>query len=178
MAFHVLPAGPSPGSGFAAPNRVAIGPPGRGAFSCARHRYGYGPSFYPLYFPSDYFTYDEAILYGRPYTELVEQRPEPAVISPPAQEPTPPKAHIIDIPASANSFPAKRLPPTVFILGSGERLETSQFLLTAAKLSINDDQRQRIISLDQLNLDATIAANRERGIDLRIPDQNEIWLRF
>ncbi len=36
-----------------------------------------------------------------------------------------------------------------------------------------------MIGLDRLDLDATIAANHERGIDLRIPaDRNEISLSF
>ena len=71
------------------------------------------------------------------------------------------------------------LPPTIFILANGERLETRRFLLTASNLSFNIGRQQRTIPLDRLDLDATVAANQERGIDLRIPaDRNEISLSF
>jgi hypothetical protein len=41
------------------------------------------------------------------------------------------------------------------------------------------DRRLRIVPFDKLDIDATISANRERGIDLRIPaDRNEISLGF
>ena len=71
------------------------------------------------------------------------------------------------------------LPPTIFILANGERLETRRFLLTASNLSFSIGRQQRTIPLDRLDLDATIAANHERGIDLRIPaDRNEISLSF
>ena len=71
------------------------------------------------------------------------------------------------------------LPPTIFILANGERLETRRFLLTATNLSFSVDRQPRTIPLDRLDLDATIAANQDRGIDLRIPaDRNEISLSF
>jgi hypothetical protein len=90
-----------------------------------------------------------------------------------------PKAQVIEIPVAANASAAKMLPPTVFILANGERLEARRFLLTASNLSFSIDRQQRTIPLNRLDLDATIAANHERGIDLRIPaDRNEISLSF
>lgn len=62
---------------------------------------------------------------------------------------------------------------------NGERLETRRFLLTASNLSVSIDRRERTVPLEMVDLNATIAANRERGIDLRIPSyRNEISISF
>jgi hypothetical protein len=46
-------------------------------------------------------------------------------------------------------------------------------------VSLTVHRNQRTIPLQMLDLDASIAANRDRGIDLRIPsDRSEISLRF
>jgi len=74
---------------------------------------------------------------------------------------------------------AKPVPSAIFILTSGERVETSRFLLRANDLSVTVNRQQRTIPLDKVDLDATIAANHERGIDLEVPtDVNQITLRF
>jgi hypothetical protein len=90
-----------------------------------------------------------------------------------------PKSQIIEIPRPASSTAAKTLTATIFILKDGERFETLQFFLTARDLCLNVDGHHRTIPLLLLNRDATIAVNRERGIDFRIPtDLNEISLSF
>jgi hypothetical protein len=123
--------------------------------------------------------YDEPFDYEQPETEAVTNAPVPPVVIPQTPAPPVPKAQVIEIPVVANSTAVKMLPPTIFILANGERLETRRFLLTANNLSFSIDRRQRTIPLDGLDLDATIAANQERGIDLRIPaDRNEISLSF
>ena len=67
----------------------------------------------------------------------------------------------------------------MFILNDGERLEGREFLLTASDLSLTIDHHRRNIPLQMLNVEGTISANRERGIDLRIPaDRTEISLSF
>jgi len=92
---------------------------------------------------------------------------------------TPLPAQVIVIPNTAKSAETKPLPATVFILSNGERLETRRYLLTADSVSLTLHRNQRTIPLQMLDLDATIAENRERGIDLRIPnDRSEISLRF
>jgi hypothetical protein len=88
-------------------------------------------------------------------------------------------AQVIVIPNTTRSAETKPLPATVFILISGERLETRRYLLTANSVSLTLHRNQRTIALQMLDLDATIAENRDRGIDLRIPnDRSEISLRF
>ena len=173
-----ISAGRSARSTVAAPGHFANGFPRRGAFAHERNRHGYGPGVYPYYFP--YEDYDEGTGYERPYTVVKAQRESaPAVISPPSSEPVVPKSQVIELPVAARSSADQPLPLTIFILANGERLETRRFLLTAAALSVNGERRQRTIPVDQLNLDATIAANHSRGIELQVPaDRNEILIRF
>jgi len=89
------------------------------------------------------------------------------------------KPLVIEVPGAANATAAKVLPPTVFVLANGERMETRRFVLTASNLSVSIDRKERTVPVEMLDIDATVAANRERGIDLRIPlDRNEISLSF
>jgi hypothetical protein len=150
-------------------------------FSSRFHRRhdGFGAVLFP-YFLSDY----QPLWYEQPDVEAVqtappvfiEQREEGQVQT---RERPPAKAQVIEIPVVANSTTAKPLMPTIFILTSGERLETRRFLLTATSLSVSVDRHQRTIPLGMIDLDATIAVNRERGMSLQIPaDRNEILLSF
>jgi len=140
-----------------------------GMFQRGSHRRdGSGSYFLPYYEP----LWDE-----QPEYEAAAERPE-VVIQRTAEAPVP-KGQMIEIPASANAMPAKVLPPTIFILASGERLESRRFVLTANILSVSIDRLHRRVPLELLDIHATIAANQERGIDLRIPDdRNEISLSF
>ena len=62
---------------------------------------------------------------------------------------------------------------------NGDRLESSHYLLTVNSLQIEQGETRRAIPLSAVNLDATIAANRERGVDLKIPkNKAEIMLSF
>jgi hypothetical protein len=109
--------------------------------------------------------------------------------SPPEPERTPAAAQVIELPRTPGMKEAEPQPPAIFVLKSGERLEARRFLLTATTLSVtgnvnsntnlNTSRSQRVIPLDALDLDATVAGNRQRGITLQIPaDQNEICLSF
>jgi hypothetical protein len=162
------------------PNRVF---PRRGMFpSRFQHRHGGAGSLVVPYF----FPYNEPFGYEQPYAEAVTNEPvAPAATPHPddrpsrALEPSLPKAQVIEIPAVPNSTPAKMLPPTIFLLANGERLETRRFVLTATHLFVSIDREQRTVPLDMLDINATITANQERGVDLRVPfDRNEISLSF
>jgi hypothetical protein len=74
--------------------------------------------------------------------------------------------------------PAKPSQPAVFILSSGERLESSHYLVSSDSVQVEQGDTQRTIPLSALNVDATIAANRARGIDLKIPARGQIMLGF
>lgn len=90
-----------------------------------------------------------------------------------------PKSQFIELPSVANAATPKMPPPAVFILASGERLETRRFVLSASVLSVSIDRQQRNVPLAMLDIRATLSANHERGIDLHIPDDgNEICLSF
>ena len=94
-------------------------------------------------------------------------------------EPPPTKPLVINVPGAANSTAARTSQPTIFILANGERLEARWFVLTASNLSVSIDRQQRTVPFDMLDINATINANHELGIDLRVPaDPNEISLSF
>lgn len=138
---------------------------------------GYGGiGDYPYFLPDDWYDGQDD---GTPADSA--PAPQPVVVQRVGEErpakPLPP-AQVIEIPSTGSAV-AKSLPPTVFILTNGERLESDRFVLTAYSLSINVHRSLRTIPLEMLDIDATLAVNRDRGIDLRIPnDRNEISLRF
>ena len=137
---------------------------------------GYGYEAFPYFLP-DYET-------GWPDEEQRSPEPDRAPLLRVHDETgrasgTPLPAQVIVIPNTATSAETKPLPATVFILTNGERLETRRYLLTANSVSLTLHRDQRTIPLQMLDLDATIAENRDRGIDLRIPnDRSELFLRF
>ncbi len=73
---------------------------------------------------------------------------------------------------------ASPAPPAVFILSSGEKLESSHYLVSSDSVQVEQGGTQRTIPLSALNVDATVAANRARGIDLKIPAKGQIMLGF
>jgi len=84
-------------------------------------------------------------------------------------------AKLIEIPTGPSAPTPKSLPPAVFVLKNGERLEAHHYTMTAGSLRITTSGNQRTIPFAELDLKATIAENHERGIDLKIPTkQNEI----
>jgi len=145
-----------------------------------RHQ-GFGTVLVPYFYP-----YEESFGYEQPYPDAVESEAAPPVFLAQSEEgrlrtPAIPaaKPQLIEIPRSAPSAPVKPVPPTVFILKNGERLEAPRYVFTASKLSLNTGRQQRIIAFDMLDVNATVRANRERGLDLQIPsDRSEISLSY
>lgn len=85
---------------------------------------------------------------------------------------------LIEVPLPANTAqPPQQL--AVFVLKDGTRIEPQRYLVTADNAYLTTDRRQRTVPLSQLDIAATVSANHERGIELRIPnDRNEISLSF
>jgi thiol-disulfide isomerase/thioredoxin len=84
---------------------------------------------------------------------------------------------LIEVPRGLRATPIKSLPPTVFVLKNGERLEVHRYTIMAGSLRVADPGNERTIALSALDLKVTIAANHDRGIDLKIPtNSNEIFL--
>ena len=82
-------------------------------------------------------------------------------------------------PGKAQATPTAPTPPAVFVLSNGDRLESSNYILTVDSLRVQQGDTQRTIPLSSLNADATLAANRARGIDLKIPtSKSQIMLGF
>ena len=95
----------------------------------------------------------------------------------PAPVPASPK--VIELPDGDGAAMSKPVQPTLFVFTDGEKLEARRYTLTPDSLRVEVGRQQRIIALDKLNLDATIAANRERGIDLKFPtDGSQLFLGF
>jgi hypothetical protein len=91
----------------------------------------------------------------------------------------PSSAKLIEAPLGPDAEPSKPLPPTVFILKTGEKLEANHYTITAGSVHIGEHGNERNIALAALDTKATIAANHERGIEIKIPTQNnQIFLGF
>ena len=75
--------------------------------------------------------------------------------------------------------PAKPAQKTIFVLASGERLESDQYTMEAGTLHVTVGDEQREIALSALDVNATLTLNRQRGIDLKIPQgRNEVSVSF
>jgi hypothetical protein len=73
----------------------------------------------------------------------------------------------------------KPTPPAIFILSNGTRLESSHYTLTAQNLVIQEGTVERTIPLTALDRNATVAENKKRGLDLKIPtSQSQMTLSF
>jgi hypothetical protein len=138
------------------------------------YRGGLGVLLSPYFLPNGEPYWSE-----EPGPESVGTEPTQVVYASPERERLPATAQVIEIPSAADSKQVKPSAPTMFVLIDGERLETQRFMLTVSSLSVNIGRRERVIPLEAVDLDATTAANRERGINLQIPaDRNEILLSF
>jgi len=147
------------------------------------YRYGYGIGWLPWYSPywDDDFFQDESS-YLQPVNAPPQAAPPVVVVDnkEPARPAPPPEGpKLVEVPLSKQAPPAKPQPPTVFVLNDGEKLESRDYLLTVSSLQIEVGREQRIIPVSKLNIDATLAADHERGIDLTFPrNSGTIFLGF
>ena len=173
VAFRGGAVGPHFHSGFAGQRGSRVS--SRSGLSPSRlHR----PNISGSYFlPYDDSQGNDQARYEEPDAEAAANTAPPLVI--PRTRESLPKSQFIEIPSVPNAAAPTTPPPAVFILANGERLEARRFLLSASLLSVSIDRRQRNVPLAMLDIPATLSANHERGIDLRIPDdRNEISLSF
>src|ERR1019366_6158623 len=113
----------------------------------------------PDNFGSFFFSYSELLGDEQADAEANEIAPPPAILQP-QERMSEPRAHkplVIEIPGAANLTAAKIVPPTIFVLANGERLETRRFVLTASNLSVSVDRQQRTVPFDMLDINATIS---------------------
>jgi len=89
------------------------------------------------------------------------------------------RSTVIDVPMAPSAIPSKPLPKTVFIFLNGEQLEADRYLLRPGVLELTVKGEQRQVPLSDLDLKKTVAANRERGVDFKIPTtSNQVFLSF
>lgn len=158
--------------------------PGHSRFHDDRFHNSRNDTFYPV-LDFDPFWYDEPY-YDEPNDNAAALPASPVMIlqsgdsrSARNETPAPVVPKVIELPGTANSAAFKPLPSAMFILTNGERLEVRRYLLTHDRLYLTIDHQQRTIPLAMLDIRATIAANHERGIEVRIPaDHSEISLSF
>ena len=178
-AFHgggaPVPGGNGPGFGGRPgfPNGSFSHHPGYGRFS--NYGSGFGSWDYPFWDDEPFESYPEPAENVTPPAVLVLESPD---CRPPAPVPEPPR--LIEVPQTKEAGVApKPEPPTLFIFANGERLEARHYMFTADSLHVEIGRQKRTVPIDEVDVDATIAANRERGIDLQIPtDENHILLSF
>jgi hypothetical protein len=148
-------------------------------------RHFHGNGFGTVIFPYPYGFYDD--FYGRGYTEAEQPTPPVVIVrDPPA--PTVPAAPVqiaepkmIEVPQPvAMSSNLAKTPTAIFILSDGRRLEAQNYTITDSLLTIKEPHRPTMqVPLDQLNAEATLSENHQRGLDLRLPEsRSEIVIGF
>lgn len=137
--------------------------------------------FYPYGFYDDFYAgrYPEVAEQPPPVVVVRDERP-PATATVPQLPPLDPK--IIEVPASTGrtlKSPAAAS-TAIFILSDGRRIESQNYTVTDKFLTVKESHRPVLnIPLEQLNVDATLAANHERGLDLQLPEsRSEILISF
>jgi hypothetical protein len=90
-----------------------------------------------------------------------------------------PGAKLIELPAIGRSAPAI-LQPTVFLLANGQRMEGRRYTITGDYVYLVIGRRQTArIPIADLDVPATVDANRGNGIELRIPSTaSELFLSY
>ena len=86
---------------------------------------------------------------------------------------------MISIPSGPASAPPKPRAKTIFIFATGEKLESDEYTIDSTAVSVTTNGKKRTIPLTDLDMTATKAANKQRGITLAIPDTpNQLVLSF
>jgi len=86
---------------------------------------------------------------------------------------------LVDVPFVPSTTLAKPIARTVFVFVDGQKLEADRYELHANFLHVSADGQDRSIPLSALDMKKTVAINRERGINLKIPSSDrEIFLAF
>src|SRR5512146_1477015 len=152
------------------------------------HSFHHGNRFGTVIFPYSFGYYDD--FYGERYPDVVEQ-PAPVVVVRDEREATPPAPQVQIAPADPKLIDVPELqiprtgalarsPSAIFILTDGRRLEAQNYTITDTQLTIKEAHRPAVqIPLDQMNVQATLAENHQRGLDLELPEsRSEILVGF
>ncbi len=86
---------------------------------------------------------------------------------------------LMNVPPVQSTVLAKPIPKTVFVFADGDKMEADRYELHANFLHVSAEGQDRSIPLSALDIKKTIAINRERGINIKIPTTaNEVFLAF
>lgn len=88
-------------------------------------------------------------------------------------------AKVIEAREMGHAPRAKAAQKTVFVFTSGERLVADQYTMDSGLLHLTAGGEQRTVALSTLDMRTTLAVNRKRGIELKIPQsRSEMTLAF
>lgn len=80
---------------------------------------------------------------------------------------------------SSQSRNSKPLPKTVFVLNSGESIESDNYTIRSGYADVIVGDQQRRIAVSELDMKTTMAVNHKRGVNLKFPTgNNEVFLAF
>ena len=146
--------------------------------------YGYPYSYYPDYDPM-VPSYARPAVATAPVEEpqapaqtVFENRPgykapaaygEPGA-APPAQTATATPASAASAQPAASIAPVAPEPPTILVFKDGHKIEIGNYAIVGETLyNMSGDYRSFKIALASLDLDATVKANEERGLEFHLP---------
>ena len=105
---------------------------------------------------------------------IVMQNPERMTPSAPAPSPK-----LVEVPQDGPATPAKQQPPALFVLQNGQHIESARYVLSDKSVTVDVGRQQRTIPLSDIDLNETMAANRQRGVEIAFPrDSNSLFMSF
>ncbi len=111
---------------------------------------------------------------GAPPSIIVMQSPERAAPSAP-----PPSPKLVEVPLDGPATSAKEQPPALFVLQNGQQIESDRYVLSDQSVTVDVGRQQRTIPLSDIDLNGTMAANRQRGVEIAFPrDPNSLFISF
>jgi hypothetical protein len=185
-------------SAIVMPSHGGLGPPGACCGNGFMHGFpGRRPGHFArtpqvLFFSSYFDDYDfvPAPTFSEIPIPVSPRSAEPVVASSAADVvvKTSPGAKLIELPAqtkSRSSSPennpaSEKIRPTVFLLLNGQRVEAQRYTITGDYVYVVTGRRHGTrIPIDNLDVAATINANRGNGIELRIPSvAGELFISY
>jgi hypothetical protein len=154
------------------------------------HGEGFGQGFFPWYVGyGDYWgdpgAFGDYGPDGPPNEPPYEAPPAaPSVVmmqTPQRTAPATPAASpkLVEIPLEGPAIPNKPQPPALFVLQNGQQIESDRYVVSDKSVTVDVGREQRTIPLSDVNVDETMAANHQRGLDIAFPrDSNSLFISF
>lgn len=139
---------------------------------------GFGSVFLGVPYSYDETVAEPVVVQAPPQVVVVRDEGKSQAESP--RLPADPK--LIEVaPLGGEAAVSKRVVgPAVFVLSDGRQFQAQRYTITDRFVFLTEGLRKtRRLSIDELDVEKTIAANRDRGIELQFPAAgNEIFLSF